>query len=116
MQVTTRASAELFIVIVFAVLALGGLLWTSLASPTGDAEWAPGIPIPPHRQAYACECTTPKDIGTCAVASCLSADVAHANCLYVLPPRTECGPCKAKGSMQHATSNVHVIATLTCAV
>jgi len=123
-----------------AILALGGLLWTSVATPTGNyvgTDWwinnqAPPSSIPqthtshtaapvsnpwtapPDRQAFACVCKTPLDQGTCAVSGCFDDASAFDRCISTLPKGTTCQQCIGMGSLQLATTGVHVIDLAVC--
>ncbi len=120
-----------------AILALGGMLWTSVATPTGNyvgTDWwinnqptpDSNEPIPtagpisnawtqpPNRQAFACVCKTPLDQGTCAVSGCFTAASAFDRCISTLPEGSTCQQCVGMGSLQRVTTGVHVIDLATC--
>jgi hypothetical protein len=134
MQVGKRANAALFVFLAILVFAIVGIGWrlalSENPSMTGryaatsvkyvpPAFWSQtpvGVAAPAHRTAFQCVCVTPKDAGVCAIANCLDADTAKAFCVAALPPSSSCQVCRPSGTLQKATSNVHVLKTASCTV
>jgi len=128
-----RGKAELVVVLLFAALAVGGMVWftNSPATPTGNWYrpsflYTPGVnwpwysravvvyPVALTRVAYQCECITPRDAGYCIAGNCVLDGDARDTCLKSLSPGSTCGKCDLFSNFQDATKNLHIVGSGAC--
>lgn len=107
------------VVILVALLAVGGLIFT-LRAPTGHAvePWwlaSSHTASPSERQAYFCRCVTSYTTGSCIAANCYSDDVAKAFCNKAVSSPFFCQDCALMGPEPYTPKNVRILASTECA-